>query len=486
MQMKMPPMPRIVRSPSLAALLLFGCVCASLAAPPGTPLAFERNDSIEVLRAKIAHNGCSFKVGHNWVYDLPPEHREAMRGRRASSFATAISDEIGPLEKHLSKALPAAFDWRNFNGHFYIGPVRNQGSCGSCYAFGAAAAAEGTYNFALGLYDGACADFSEAFIAGCVGSLPAYNPHFYGCDGADYDYQELQALTVEGICYESAYPYSSAAAQTCPSTTWSAPRAVFASWYRVPCGDIEAIKTAIMTYGVVDVAVQTTSAWDAYAGGIYSDSNTACTASPCYNETADHAVSLVGWDDTPPEGGGGCWTLRNSWGPDWGEGGYMRIRYTSAAVSCAVCYLVYGGGAVSTPTPTTTPVSPPAPTPVPPLALIMNASSVSGGSPLIVDAMVQMLWQTVDFWGVVFGPGGTVYSFVPGNPAALRPGAAPLDTDVPGFWAPVRSRLLEMTIPPGAQGDYRIVAGLVPAGIAPTGPESAVPGYVDQKTIIVR
>ena len=48
-----------------------------------------------------------------------------------------------------SKALPASFDWRSYNGHSYIGTPRNQGGCGSCYSFGAAAAAEGSYNWKL-------------------------------------------------------------------------------------------------------------------------------------------------------------------------------------------------------------------------------------------------------------------------------------------------------------------------------------------------
>ena len=305
---------RRVQCACMAGFLFLCGAAASLAAPPRTPLAFERDDSLEVLRAKIAHNGYSFKVDHNWVYDMPADQKERFFSRRMSAAprAFSISDEIGPLEKHLLKTLPAQFDWRNYNGHSYIGPVRDQGGCGSCYAFGAAAAAEGTYNFALGLYDGACADFSEAFIVWCLEDLPAYSNHFGGCTGADYDYQELQALVDVGICYESAYPYSaSPQIQTCPEAAWSASKAVFAYWHRVPCGDIEAIKTAIMTYGVVDVAVWADSGFNAYADGVFENADTTCTASPCYNETTNHAVSLVGWDDTPPEGGGGCWILRN-------------------------------------------------------------------------------------------------------------------------------------------------------------------------------
>ena len=72
-----------------------------------------------------------------------------------------------------SKDQPAAFDWRDVDGHTYIGPIRDQGGCGSCYAFGAAASAEGVYNWATGNYDGNCADFSESFIVWCLGEYGA-------------------------------------------------------------------------------------------------------------------------------------------------------------------------------------------------------------------------------------------------------------------------------------------------------------------------
>ena len=110
----------------------------------------------------------------------------------------------------------------------------------------------------------------------------------------------------------------------------------FAEWHRIPCSDIAAIKTAIMTYGVIDVAVYVGSAFQAYSGGIYEDTNTTCSGSPCDYTATNHAVALVGWNDAD-----GAWILRNSWGPSWGENGYMRIKYTSAIVACEATYLVY-------------------------------------------------------------------------------------------------------------------------------------------------
>ena len=237
------------------------------------------------------------------------------------------------------KSLPTEFDWRNHNGHSYIGEVHNQGGCGSCYAFGAAAAAEGTYNFATGSYDANVADFSESYIAWCLGSMSPYSSHFSGCNGADYDYQELQALVDIGIIDESYFPYTDADNQSCPSATETAPKIKFENWYRVPCADVDAIKTAIMTYGVVDAAVYVTTAFSNYSSGVFTDSYTSCSGSPCYNTTTNHAISLVGWGVDATDGE--YWILRNSWGTSWGESGYMKLSVHASHIDCSVCYMVY-------------------------------------------------------------------------------------------------------------------------------------------------
>ena len=238
----------------------------------------------------------------------------------------------------LKEDLPVEFDWRNVEGHTYIGPVRNQGDCGSCYAFGAAAAAEGTYNFATNTYDAGCADFSESFIIWCLGRLPQYGSHFYGCNGADYEYAELDAIVNVGIGRESYFPYTISDPGSC--THWEDPTVSFSSWGRIGWGNIDGIKTALCTYGVLDAAVYVTGDFSDYSGGIFRDNNNTCP-SGAYT-TTNHAVTLVGWGNDPIYGD--YWILRNSWGSSWGEGGYMRIEVNSAAVACAATYLTYSPG----------------------------------------------------------------------------------------------------------------------------------------------
>jgi hypothetical protein len=455
-------MRRLLKYGFPGAVLLFLSVALTVARAERQSLEFGDADSIEVIREKIKHRGYDFEVGHNWVFDMPPEMKREFFSRHPSVFPAIVSDDIGPLEKQLEKAaLPPSFDWRNNGGHSYIGPIRDQGSCGSCYAFAACAAAEGVYNFRFGLYDASCVDLSESFIIWCLASLPEYTGHFYGCDGADYDYMELQALTVEGVCAESSFPYTETAPGSC--THWDAPRASFSSWYPVPCGDINAIKTAIMK-GVVDAAVYADSAFQAYSGGIFENSSTSCYGSPCDYTPTNHAIALVGWNDAD----GGYWILRNSWGTDWGESGYMSIRYTAARVACEVAYLA-GAQPMSTPTslPTPLPTSTPLPTPVPLPPISIEPSGLTAGQSFTLDFILgREMNRPFDFYILADTPYGP-YTIFP-NGSVVK-GIRPIYTSIPWYPAPFAMTIRPaVTIPYSMSGSMlTLYAATVQAGMRP-------------------
>ena len=89
----------------------------------------------------------------------------------------------------------------------------------------------------------------------------------------------------------------------------------------------------------VAAAIAHNAAFKAYRSGVYEDNVTKFDRDPYYTSSTGHLISLIGWDDHPPEGGGGCWILRNSWGTSWGEDGYMRIRYFSARSNCCAQFI---------------------------------------------------------------------------------------------------------------------------------------------------
>jgi hypothetical protein len=287
---------------------------------------------LEEIRDEIEANGWSFTVDHNWVYDLPDDVKGAMLVPRRMGRRRAIPEGSIPV---LPKSdLPAAWDWRDVDGHSYVSQVRDQGACGSCYAFSATGVAESLFMIGETLPD-TNVDLSESHMMFC---LSEHYSGFYGCSGASYDYDEMEALVAYGTIDEACYPYDQGHTWNCDAACPNPALEVeLASWGRIPCNHTGAIKTAIYTYGPVNAAVYAADSFQAYSGGIYNDLRTTCPASPCYYTSTNHAIMLVGWDDVDQ-----AWILRNSWGPGWGEGGYMRIAYTAARVACSVVYATYG------------------------------------------------------------------------------------------------------------------------------------------------
>ncbi|MEN6335058.1 MAG: autotransporter domain-containing protein [Phycisphaerales bacterium] len=236
--------------------------------------------------------------------------------------------------------LPSAFDLRDIDGHSYIGPVRDQGPIGSCYSFAVLAAAESAWNRAHNLYDDQAIDLSESFI---VWSL---DPLYDGLAGVNGGYhQDAAAAIVEhGVPLESDFPY----ATTDPGENlhWDDPRIPFQSWYLIPTNDVETTKRVIHSIGAVMAAIyfdiEAPEFYD-YESGVYENGyRVPQQTDPSLDIDLIHAIALVGWDDNPGDGGMGVWILRNSWGENWGQDGYMRMRYLSSSVNFAGQYITAG------------------------------------------------------------------------------------------------------------------------------------------------
>ena len=219
--------------------------------------------------------------------------------------------------------LPAHFDWRELGG---CTPIKNQGGCGSCWAFGTVAALECN----ILIRDKTVVDLSEQWLVSC-------NKNGWGCDGGWWAHSYFQykpdQFNGTGAVVEEAFPYVAKDASC--NGPYSHPYTID-SWHYVGYSQgivpkTDAIKQAIMTYGPVSVCCAVTEAFGAYSGGIFNEDDP--------EAGINHAVALVGWDDT--QGTNGVWILRNSWGTWWGEDGYMRIEYGVCKVGYAACYVIY-------------------------------------------------------------------------------------------------------------------------------------------------
>jgi C1A family cysteine protease len=236
----------------------------------------------------------------------------------------------------LKTALPASWDWRTQG---IVPDVRDQASCGSCWAFGTV----GVMESAVAKGGGPMTDLSEQFLISC-------NKDGWSCSGGltatKYHYNVLGLnQTAAGAVLESAKPYT-ATNGTC-TVAYSHPYKASGWAFIVPSEftmpTVDQIKNAMYTYGPITAGVCVDNGWYSYTGGVYNPPANVCSGS------TNHQIVLVGWDDATSS-----WILRNSWGPGWGEAGYMRIRWdttgTKSRVGEGTSWVTYSS------TPSTVPV----------------------------------------------------------------------------------------------------------------------------------
>ena len=256
---------------------------------------YGRKPDIDSVRKRVKKKKYKFRVGENSAtkYSL-----EQLCGLKIPPAALKAKLSAAPQQ-----TLDDNFDWRQLGG---CTEVKDQGGCGSCWAFAAMGVAESQYM----IRGPENLDLSEQWLVSCTESGT--------CDGGwygqafGYMISDKDSCNKSGAALELEYPYEADDVDcACPAGD----RYVLTNWSSIP-GDIESIKQAIATYGPVAVGVAAGDMFQCYVGGIF-DANV--------ETDINHAVVLVGWDDT--QGENGIWYLRNSWGSGWGEGGYMRIEY---------------------------------------------------------------------------------------------------------------------------------------------------------------
>ena len=234
------------------------------------------------------------------------------------SFVVGATNGIPASNSSINGSLPRAAatakDWRTTAE--VVGPIENQGSCGSCYAFSAIAALESQ----MKIKGRPSVVYSKQQTVSCCGNK-GFNCN--GCDGG-WMWWVYNYIQSEGIVTQAAYPYTSGKTGNtgaCKKLTGAVKilNKVSAFTY-VSNGNASDLKAAV-TKQPVSVAVDATN-WDSYSSGIYP-------ASKCSNSanSANHAVVVVGYDVN------GNWIVRNSWGTTWGVKGYMTLQ---AGNTCGV------------------------------------------------------------------------------------------------------------------------------------------------------
>ncbi|KAJ3619800.1 hypothetical protein MTP99_005455 [Tenebrio molitor] len=200
---------------------------------------------------------------------------------------------------------PDYVDWREVGA---VTPVKNQGQCASCWAFSAAGALEG-HNFRK---TGRLVELSPQNLMDC-----STNFGNEGCSGGLMDPAFEYVRTNPGIDTESSYPYeaTNGPCRFRPETVG----AECTGYVDIAEGDEKGLEAAVATLGPVAAAMDAgRPTFQFYSDGIYFDPD-------CGNRADDvnHAVLVVGYGTEPS--GQKYWLVKNSYGPQWGIGGYVKI-----------------------------------------------------------------------------------------------------------------------------------------------------------------
>ena len=283
---------------------------------------------IDEIRRAINSRGAKWIAQENPISLLPKEERR----KRLGAFEEAVPPEgIVNESFYAPLAVPSAFDWRNISGNNFVTPIRNQGSCGSCWAFAATAALESkaliTFN-----WPGTNLNLSEQIVLSCSGAG--------SCDGGSPT-TASNFIKNTGTNLETCYPYT-AQNGNCSSacSNWQSSTYKIDGWSYVSTGSPVAstLKNAIYTSGPVMAVFDVYTDFFSYHSGIYS------YVSGEYE--GGHAILIVGWNDSDS-----AFIVKNSWGSGWGESGFFRIAYSELTGTTKFARYSYAYGAALDSTP---------------------------------------------------------------------------------------------------------------------------------------
>lgn len=214
-------------------------------------------------------------------------------------LSPSLQNEDLELEP-VNNGFEATIDWRNAN---IITSIKNQGRCGSCWAFAATAAHE-SYQV-QNRHQSLKIDLSEQQLVDCATAEPYGNN---GCNGG-YAARALEYIKDFGQTIESEYPYA-AVNQDCKN-----PKGSFRSYGFAELAGCDEIEYQLKSNPLA-VRVDATN-WKSYASGVFNN---------CESKL-NHAVFMVG-------SSADAWTIKNSWSEAWGENGYIRLAKGN---TCGVC-----------------------------------------------------------------------------------------------------------------------------------------------------
>lgn len=319
-------------------------------------------EELEQIRHEIKARGAKWHADETSVSRLTMKEKKMRLGHKDDGDLAAIAgDTSSTVPLATVEGAPATVDWRNFNGISYVSPVKNQGSCGSCWAFAVTAGLESQ---AMMGTNGTQVDLAEQILVSCSGAG--------SCSGG-YSASASNYIRDYGLPVESCFAYT-ATNNVCSNACadWQNGTATVykvKGWHTASTSTgsqkVQDIKNALYAYGPVVASFYVYNDFYSYRSGVYS------YVSGSY--LGAHAVLIVGYDDAQQ-----AFIVKNSWGTGWGESGYFMIAYsevggTTNFAYSAIAYDGYGDN----PPPVPDPVDPTPDPPAPPTTCTYTLSSTS-------------------------------------------------------------------------------------------------------------
>lgn len=358
------------RKSSLAGFI----VLLALALTGSAAFAHELDD----IRAAIHERGAHWVAGETSISKLPYHERLYRLGHVKPKLTgnETLLTASGSTGSGGAAAGYATFDWRYPTN--YVTPVRDQGGCGSCWAFATTAALE-SYTLIKDHNPNLDLDLAEQVMVSCGGSG--------SCSGG-YIGSASNYIKNTGLPLDTCYPYT-ATNGSCSTacTNWQGSSYKIAGWGYVATSSptVDAIKNALVTYGPLVTTFDVYSDFFSYAGGVYKH------VTGTYQ--GGHAVLIVGFSDAEQS-----FTVKNSWGTGWGEAGYFKIAYSelTSVVGFGEYTIAYYQPAEPVPPPPPPPDPPPAPVCSYTISPASSTSNWKGGSGNItVTAGSTCTWTAV-------------------------------------------------------------------------------------------
>ncbi|MBN1164407.1 MAG: hypothetical protein JXB45_07495, partial [Candidatus Krumholzibacteriota bacterium] len=299
------------RSTLTALVLLTAFITTLLFIPTASRSQETERERIKKINRELQEHGYHWTARTTSVSLLSPEEKKKLCGRVPPP--RDFDAHLPVLTAPAGKTYDPSMDWRTLGG---TTRAKNQGSCGSCWAF----AATGQLESHVRIFDARIEDLSEQQIIDC-------NPYGSDCGGG-WSGSAYYVMQNYGLVREWDIPYQ--ARDDLPCTQSSYEPVAFISGYYSVTNDVNSIKEALLT-GPVYTSIDIVDRFYDYSTGCFSSTDPV---------VGYHAVLIVGWDDSQC-GGEGAWIIKNSWGTGWGQNGFGYVKYGTCNIGSGTRQIYY-------------------------------------------------------------------------------------------------------------------------------------------------